>query len=334
MPSRRSPSKEGACPKSSRGPEEASSGCTRSAHPSRRLSPDETLPSRELTRASSCWSMRWGALHAGAVRSSAGRRATLCAAEEASKSNRTPSAGASGREVEGPRNISVVAKARVAASERGVPWSAARVHHARVVPLATRWAQERQMVCGSGAKSTGAVKSSAPARYWPIMKMWAAVTGTEQSALIWPSMADRVEPEACKPMAVKPLRCASTRGWPRTQMKRTAAMVSEAVRRSASWSGCGEEDGRHGLRGCSEVGELVRMRSKRRRRGAVARRVVGGFQPLGTNRSRRLASSLLRVGERLSPVTALPVGRSDLGAEGSGSSSSRSSCAPSDTIAP
>ena len=42
---------------------------------------------------------------------------------------------------------------------------------------------------------------------------------------------------------------------------------------------------RHGLRGCSEVGELVRMRSKRRRRGAVARRVVGGFQPLGTNRS-------------------------------------------------
>ena len=240
MPSRRSPSKEGACPKSSRGPEEASSGCTRSAHPSRRLSPDETLPSRELTRASSCWSMRWGALHAGAVRSSAGRRATLCAAEEASKSNRTPSAGASGREVEGPRNISVVAKARVAASERGVPWSAARVHHARVVPLATRWAQERQMVCGSGAKSTGAVKSSAPARYWPIMKMWAAVTGTEQSALIWPSMADRAEPEACKPMAVKPLRCASTRGWPRAQMKRTAAMVSEAVRRSASWSGCGE----------------------------------------------------------------------------------------------
>ena len=27
--------------------------------------------------------------------------------------------------------------------------------------------------------------------------------------------------------------------WPRAQMKRTAAMVSEAVRRSASWSGCG-----------------------------------------------------------------------------------------------
>ena len=77
-----------------------------------------------------------------------------------------------------------------------------------------------------------------------------------------------------------------------------------------------EEDGRHGLRGCSEVGELVRMRSKWRRRGAVARRVVGGFQPLGTNRSRRLASSLLRVGERPPPVTALPAGRSDLGAEG------------------
>ena len=51
-----------------------------------------------------------------------------------------------------------------------------------------------------------------------------------------------------------------------------------------------EEDGRHGLRGRSEVGELVRMRSKRRRRGAVARRVVGGRQPLGTDRSRRLAA--------------------------------------------
>ena len=49
--------------------------------------------------------------------------------------------------------------------------------------------------------------------------------------------------------------------------------------------GTNEEDGRHGLRGCLEVGELVRMRSKRRRRGAVARRVVGGFQPLGTNRT-------------------------------------------------
>ena len=58
MPSRRSSSKEGACSSSSRGTEEASSGC-----------------------------------------------------------NRTPSAVASGREVEGPRNISVVAKARVAASE-------------------------------------------------------------------------------------------------------------------------------------------------------------------------------------------------------------------------
>ena len=47
--------------------------------------------------------------------------------------------------------------------------------------------------------------------------------------------------------------------------------------------GTKEEDGRHGLRGCSEVGGLVRMRSKRRRRGAVARRVIGGSQPLGTN---------------------------------------------------
>ena len=34
-------------------------------------------------------------------------------------------------------------------------------------------------------------------------------------------------------------RCASTRGWPRTQMERTAAMVPVAVRRSTSCSGCG-----------------------------------------------------------------------------------------------
>ena len=45
------------------------------------------------------------------------------------------------------------------------------------------------------------------------------------------SAADQAEPEACGPMAVKPLRCASTRGRPRAQVKRTAAMVSEAVRR-------------------------------------------------------------------------------------------------------
>ena len=74
-------------------------------------------------------------------------------------------------------------------------------------------------------------------------------------------------------------------------------------------------DGRHGLRGCSGVGELVRMRmrskrrrrgavargrlvrmrmqSKRRRRGAVARRVVGGRQPLGTNRSLRRTAAMV-----------------------------------------
>ena len=45
------------------------------------------------------------------------------------------------------------------------------------------------------------------------------------------SAADQAEPEACGPMAVKPLRCASARGRPRAQVKRTAAMVSEAVRR-------------------------------------------------------------------------------------------------------
>ena len=78
--------------------------------------------------------------------------------------------------------------------------------HAKVVPRASharRCAPERQTVRGSGAKSTGAAKSLAPARYWPIMKiMWAAVTRTAQSILICPSMADRVEPEACQPTAV------------------------------------------------------------------------------------------------------------------------------------
>ena len=60
----------------------------------------------------------------------------------------------------------------------------------------------------------------------------------------------------------------------------------EVRKREGPAKGTSEEDGRHGLRGCSEVGvfggrrgELVRMRSKRRRRGAVARRVIGGFQP-------------------------------------------------------
>ena len=77
-----------------------------------------------------------------------------------------------------------------------------------------------------------------------------------------------------------------------------------------------EEDGRHGLRGRSEVDELVRMRSKRRGRGAVARRVIGGFQPLGTNRSRRPASSLLRVGDHRLPRHS--AARRQVGAGGGG----------------
>ena len=36
-----------------------------------------------------------------------------------------------------------------------------------------------------------------------------------------------------------------------------------------------EEDGRHGLGGCSEVDELLRVRSERRRGGSVPRRVAG-----------------------------------------------------------
>ena len=70
-------------------------------------------------------------------------------------------------------------------------------------------------------------------------------------------------------------RTAAMRGWSEVgeRRKEAAAMVSEA--------GCSEvgelvrmrneEDGRHGLRGCSEVGELVRMRigatAKEGRRG-------------------------------------------------------------------
>ena len=38
-----------------------------------------------------------------------------------------------------------------------------------------------------------------------------------------------------------------------------------------------EEDGRHGLSGRTEVDELFRMRSERRRRGAMPRGVVGAL---------------------------------------------------------
>ena len=73
----------------------------------------------------------------------------------------------------------------------------------------------RGEVCERGLEPSlglSPAKSLAPARYWPIMKiMWAAATRTAQSTLIWPSMADRVGPEVCRPTAVKPSRCASTR---------------------------------------------------------------------------------------------------------------------------
>ena len=190
--------------------------------------------------------MRCKALQAGAVRSSAGRRATLCA-EEAPKSNRTPPTVSSGRSVAGPRNISVVAKARAVASAMGVPCNAAKVHHANVVPWASharRWARERQTMAGSGAKSTGAAKSFAPARYCPIMKIiWAAETRIEQSALIWPRMAERVETVVWMPTAVNPSRCASTKGWPMTQTKRTTARVSVAAWMLTSCSASGVNAG-------------------------------------------------------------------------------------------
>ena len=74
------------------------------------------------------------------------------------------------------------------------------------------------------------------------------------------SAADQAEPEACGPMAVKPLRCASTRGRPRAQVKRTAAMVSEAVRRSARLVRMrGVKSAKEGCRG-PKGGAVVRLR--------------------------------------------------------------------------
>ena len=249
MPSRRSSSKEGACSSSSRGTEEASSGCTRSAHPSRRVSPVATLSSSELTRASSCWSMRWRALHAGAVRSSAGRWATLCA-EEAPKSNRTPSAVASGSEVEGPRNISVVAKARVAASERGVPWSAARVHHAKVVPLASH-----ATALGAGAADG--------------VRLRGEIDGCGEEFGASEVLADHEDHVGGGDQDRAERLDLAKHGGPGGAggMQADGGEAVEVRKHEGLAEDTNEEDGRHGLRGCSEVDELVRMRSKRRREG-------------------------------------------------------------------
>ena len=62
--------------------------------------------------------------------------------------------------------------------------------------------------------------------------------------------------------------------------------------------GTNEEDGCHGLRGRSEVGELVRMRSRWHASAAdqagpmAVKPLRCASHPLGTNRSRRLASSV------------------------------------------
>ena len=116
-----------------------------SAQPSKRVSPPATLSSREVTGASSKPNMRWRAYQAGAVRSSAGRWATLCA-EEAPKSNWAPSGAASvarggwatehSRGGEGARGGAGARGTLERASERGVPWGAARVHHAEVASRA------------------------------------------------------------------------------------------------------------------------------------------------------------------------------------------------------
>ena len=116
-----------------------------SAQPSKRVSPPATLSSGEVMGASSKPNMRRRASHAGAVRPSAGRWATLCA-EEAPKSNWAPSGAASvarggwatehSRGGEGARGGAGARGTPERASERGVPWSAARVHHAEVASRA------------------------------------------------------------------------------------------------------------------------------------------------------------------------------------------------------
>ena len=54
------------------------------------------------------------------------------------------------------------------------------------------------MVCSSGwGEVDGCGEEFGAWRYRPIMKMRAAVTGTEQSALIWPSRANRAELASC-----------------------------------------------------------------------------------------------------------------------------------------
>ena len=121
------------------------------------------------------------------------------------------------------------------------------MHHAEVVPRARharRWAPERQTASGTGARSTGAAKSLAPARYWPVMKiMWAAVTRTAQSILNWPSVADREDraehlelAERGGPGGARGAQATAVQ-LSKHQMKRTAAMVPVAVRRSTSCSG-------------------------------------------------------------------------------------------------
>ena len=116
-----------------------------SAQPSKRVSPPATLSSGEVMGASSKPNMRRRASHAGAVRPSAGRWATLCA-EEAPKSNWAPSGAASvarggwatehSHGGEGARGGAGARGTPERASERGVPWSAARVHHAEVASRA------------------------------------------------------------------------------------------------------------------------------------------------------------------------------------------------------
>ena len=223
MLSSRSSSEEGVCSSNSRGTKEASRGCTRLAQPSKRVSPPATLPSRQVTRASSRPIMRWRALHAGAVRSSAGRWATLCA-EEAPESNWVPSGATSGSEVAGPRNIPVVAKAREAASGRGVPWSAARVQVDR-----------RREEFGSGEILANHEDH---------------VGGSNEDRAEHLDLAEHGGPGGARGVQAD---C------------REAVEVCE---HQGLAEDTGEEDGRHGPGGRTEVDELLRMRSERRRRGA------------------------------------------------------------------
>ena len=221
----------------------------RSAHPFRKVSPAATSLRMLAVSASSPLSVARIAAHAGEPASAAGRGITL-RAEAAPNLNSVKVSDAdlaSDSCDVGCRNMSTVANARVAASAAGVPCSAASVHHTNVAPRASHrrlTARERQMWLGSGAKSTGAANSFSPVAYCPIMKAtWKALTSAAQRVRMYPMIVARAAGGTSSPTMVKPLVCASTRGWPITQMKRSTAAPSVALRMSTWFSIGGSKAG-------------------------------------------------------------------------------------------